>query len=298
MCRCNRHVPLIALLAAAALCCRPEPEATSASRTGTVASSDGVAIAYEVRGSGSPALVFVHGWSCDRSYWDAQVDRLAAQHTVVTLDLAGHGQSGRERQAWTMEAFGEDVVAVVQALELDPVILIGHSMGGPVILEAARRMPDRVVGVVGVDTYQEFGRVYGPEEVAGFLAPLRADFRVNTRTFVSSTMFLPSADSSLVNQVASDMSAAPPEIALAAMDGLVRWHNEQSGEALAAVRAPIRAINSDYRPTNLEGARRYAGSFEVKFMTGVGHFVMMEDPETFNRLLAETIAELAAEAPR
>lgn len=116
----------------------------------------------------------------------------------------------RERQAWTVEAFGEDVVAVVQALDIDPVILIGHSMGGPVILEAARRMPDRVVGVVGVDTYQEFGQVYGPEEVEGFLAPLRADFPANTRTFVSSMMFLPSADSSLVNQVASDMSEAPP----------------------------------------------------------------------------------------
>jgi pimeloyl-ACP methyl ester carboxylesterase len=294
----NRHVPLIVLFAAVGVCCQPEPEATSASRTGTVASSDGVAIAYEVRGSGSPGLVFVHGWSCDRSYWDAQVDHFAADHTVVTLDLAGHGQSGRERQSWTMEAFGEDVVAVVQALDIDPVILIGHSMGGPVILEAARRMPDRVVGVVGVDTYQEFDRVYGPEEFERFLAPLRADFPANTRAFVSSTMFLPSADSALVNEVASDMSAAPPEIALAALDGLGRWHNEQSGGALAAVRAPIRAINSDYQPTNVEGARRYAGSFEVEFMTGVGHFVMMEDPETFNRLLAETIAELAAEARR
>ena len=54
----------------------------------------------------------------------------------------------------------------------------------------------------------------------------------------------------------------------------------------------IRCINSDTKPTNVEAGRHYASSFEVAYMSGVGHFVMMEDPETFNRLLEETIQKL------
>jgi pimeloyl-ACP methyl ester carboxylesterase len=123
-----------------------------------VASSDGVPIGYEVHGSGTPALVFVHGWSCDRSYWRGQVDAFAARHRVVTVDLAGHGASGAGRSAWTMPAFGEDVVAVVAELGLDDLVLddlvlVGHSMGGDVIVETALRLPGQVLGLVWVDTY-------------------------------------------------------------------------------------------------------------------------------------------------
>ena len=60
-------------------------------------SSDGVDIHYEVHGEGEPTLVFIHGWSCDRSYWQAQVEYFAKQYQVITIDLAGHGESGTNR---------------------------------------------------------------------------------------------------------------------------------------------------------------------------------------------------------
>src|SRR5512144_68056 len=129
------HLPLLLALSAA----RPE-----AAVNGVVASADGVAIHYHAEGRGSPALVFVHCWACDRHLWDAEVPVFAASHRVVTLDLAGHGESGRGRKDWTIAAYAEDVRAVVEALHLDRVVLIGHSMGGPVIVEAARKMPARV----------------------------------------------------------------------------------------------------------------------------------------------------------
>src|SRR5438128_7790136 len=112
----------------------------SATRDGTAHSTDGVPIHYTVSGAGEPALVFVHGWAIDGRYWDAQVPVFARTHRVVTLDLAGHGRSGRDRQDWTVAAFGQDVRAVVEALHLSKVVLIGHSMSGNVILEAARAM--------------------------------------------------------------------------------------------------------------------------------------------------------------
>src|SRR5882762_1994438 len=93
-------------------------------------SPDGIRIAYEVHGEGTPALVFVHGWSCDRNYWKGQLEPFAEQFKVVAIDLAGHGESELGRKAWTIGAFGADVAAVVKALGLQHVILIGHSMGG------------------------------------------------------------------------------------------------------------------------------------------------------------------------
>ena len=115
-------------------------------------SFDGVPLLYDVDGLGSPALVFVHGWSCDRTYWERQFDHFKSEHLVVMLDLAGHGESGLDRTAWSMEAFGKDVASVVEKLDLNKVVLIGHSMGGTVILEAAQILPSRISALVPVDT--------------------------------------------------------------------------------------------------------------------------------------------------
>src|SRR5262245_20454415 len=116
-----------------------------------VTSPDSIQIAYEVHGNGTPALIFVHGWSCDRSYWQGQLEPFSRNFKVVAIDLAGHGESGLSRKSWTIEAFGADVAAVVKKLNLQRVVLIGHSMGSNVIAEAARQLPGRVAGLVLVD---------------------------------------------------------------------------------------------------------------------------------------------------
>ena len=171
-------------------------------------STDGVRIAYEVHGNGSLALVFVHGWSCDRSYWAGQLEPFSRGFKVVALDLAGHGDSGVGRKQWTIQSYGDDVAAVVKKLDLKRVVLIGHSMGGDVIPEAALRLPGRVVGLIWVDTYKKLGQGRSPEEVQAFVAKLRPDFVKATRDLVRS-MFVTTSDPALVERVALDMSAAP-----------------------------------------------------------------------------------------
>ncbi|MEO1368200.1 MAG: alpha/beta hydrolase, partial [Acidobacteriota bacterium] len=122
---------------------------------GRVPSADGIPIAYTRRGSGDVALVFVHGWLCGQTYWKHQVAAFTDRFQVVTVDLPGHGDSmsTATRSEWTLEAYGADVAAVVEGLDLRQVVLVGHSMGGAVILEAAPRLGDRVVGLVGVETF-------------------------------------------------------------------------------------------------------------------------------------------------
>jgi pimeloyl-ACP methyl ester carboxylesterase len=253
-------------------------------------SADGVSIAYEVRGEGEPALVFIHGWCCDRSYWKEQLPHFAEKYKVVAIDLAGHGESGLDRKEWTMGAFGEDVVAVVNKLNLDQVVLVGHSMGGFVILEASSLMPQLVIGLVGVDTLNNFEYKLTQEQIDDWVTPLRSNFVEATRNFVR-TMFTPNSDSTLVEKIVADMSSAPQEVGLGALEGYIDFQNDEIIRVLQEVKAPITCINSDMNPTNVETNQHHSPAFKAKIMSGVGHFNMMEDPETFNRLLEETIQE-------
>lgn len=250
-----------------------------------VRSADGVSITYQVQGQGQPALVFVHGWSCDHSYWDTQVRHFAPHYTVVTLDLAGHGTSGRKRRQWTMAAFGQDVVAVVEQLGLEQVVLIGHSMGGPVIFEAAQKLPQPVIGLVVVDAYFLYAQPRTPQQIDAILTRFRADFVAATRDLVRE-MFLPASDPNLVEQIVNAMSAAHPEVGIGSAEQSLSYQLKL-GPRLQAVQRPIIAINADYRPNLIEAAQRYG--IELVSMSGVGHFVMLEDPNTFNRLLDEAV---------
>ncbi len=266
-------------------------ETKAAEETKTVRSADGVAIRYESFGRGEPALVLVHCWSCDRHLWDAVVPRFAKERRVVTLDLAGHGESGRDRKEWTIHAFGQDVQAVVEALGLRKVILVGHSMGGPVILEAARLLPGRVVGLVPVDTLLDVEQQMPPEQVAGFVAELEKDFHGTVDRFTRQYMFVPKSDPALIERVVAKNAAAPKEVAIPCLRAA--WSYD-ARPALREVRLPAYAVSSDHFPTNLEANRRHFKTYDTALMTGVGHYLMLEDPARFSDLLAQAVSHLLA----
>ncbi len=253
-------------------------------------SADGVSISYQLQGQGEPALIFIHGWCCDRTYWEAQLPHFAEKRKVVAIDLAGHGKSGLERETYTMRAFGGDVVAVINKLDLDQVVLIGHSMGGFVMLEAARIVPDKIIGLVGVDTLTDFEFHFAQEQIDQWLNASRLNFTESTKGFLQD-MFTPNSDPALMEKIVADMSSAPPEVGISASEEIFDFWRDDLIKVVQELKTPIVCINSDTNPTNVEGNQHYAPSFKAKIMSGVGHFVMMEDPETFNHLLEETIQE-------
>lgn len=253
-------------------------------------STDGVHIEYHVYGRGDPAVVLIHGWACNASYWRAQVSALAASYTTVTLDLAGHGGSGRNRTDWSMARYGEDVAAVVRQLPNPRVILVGHSMGGPVALEAASLLGERVIGIIGVDTFKSLGLPPPPRDaVDRSVAPFRLDFIGQMHRFVP-TLFREGADPSFVRKVADDMSREPAPIAIASLESL---NAMDYARVLPGVRAPIVAIDSDVGPAASEARiRRAAPSFHLIVLKGDGHFLMLEDPGRFNPILLREIEAL------
>lgn len=253
-----------------------------------VKSKDGVEIAYTVYGNGDLSIVFVHGWSCDKSYWNDQLKTFSSKYKLITIDLAAHGESGATRENYTIELFGEDVAAVVNKLKLEKVILVGHSMGGYVIIETARQLKEKVIGLIGADTYHSFKDDWTAEQKEEFLKPFKENFVDATKGFVKS-MFPKSADSLLVKRIVNDMSAAPSQVAISAMRNLFFY---DPIPALNEIQLPIISINCDMYPITIEENKKYVNSFNVKMMNGAGHFVMLEDPVNFNLLLQETIDEL------
>lgn len=254
-------------------------------------STDGLKISYTDQGSGSPALVFVHGWSCDKGYWKNQVPVFSDQYRVVTVDYGGHGNSGTNRENFTINSFGDDVAAVVEKLDLDKVILIGHSMGGDVIIDAASKMPERVMALIGVDTYQQFRDTTFTREIfEGYTAPFYEDFKTSADGFVRA-MFPENADTALVNQVAQDMASADSRVAMQAFESMFAFGNVIE-EKLTAMDIPVYAVNADLWPTNEAYNRSVVPDFNVRYMPGYGHFIMLENPEMFNQLLHETIRDI------
>lgn len=256
------------------------------------------ALRYTIHDSASasnrPLVVLIHGWSCDSTYWEAQLPALRSRYRVVTLDLAGHGGSGADRNDWSMRAFGEDVRRVVEAVDANsPVLLVGHSMGGPVAVEAARQLGQRVRAVIGVDTFSTVGLPRPPAaETAARIAFFERDFAGTTRMFVTRTFFRPDADPALRERIAADMAAGDPRVGIAAVQGLNDWDGVP---AMAELPVPIIAINADLGPTDVERIRRSVPRFELVVMPRSGHFLMMEDPARFNPLLLEQLERFVTE---
>ncbi len=120
--------------------------------TASAASVDGINLHWTSAGSGPRTLVLVHGWTCDETSWSAQVPALSKKYRVITMDLPGHGKSGMPKGgAFTMDLFARAVEAVRVEAKADRLVLMGHSMGTPVIRQYARLYPQHVAALVLVD---------------------------------------------------------------------------------------------------------------------------------------------------
>jgi pimeloyl-ACP methyl ester carboxylesterase len=254
---------------------------------------DGVHVQYRLYGSGEPALVFIHGWSCDSNYWREQVAPFSRKYTLVMVDLAGHGGTDSNRSDWTIARFGQDVAAALSAVPNKQIILVGHSMGGPVAIEAARLLKGRAIGIIGVDTFKSIGAPAPTKaQVDALIKPFEADFIGQTRTLVTEHLFVKGANPQLAQKIAYDMSLSPPRVGVASLRAL--WEYDFSAP-LKDISVPIVAINSDLgEPLNETRIRKVLPKFHAVTLAGDGHFLMMEDPQRFNAALEAEVSSLLA----
>lgn len=254
-----------------------------------VAAADGVPIHYSVQGKGEPALVFIHCWACNRNFWDNQVATFSKTNRVVAIDLPGHGESGQGRKSWSVESYGDDVKTVITKLGLKRVVLVGSSMGGSIALEATKRMPDRVVAIVPVDTLQNVEAKVPPEQLDAVFKQMEADFKNATTALLNQYFFSPTTPAAVKERVINETISRQPEVVLPILRAVFSY---DAAAGLRGVKVPVRAINADRVPTDVEVNRKYAPQFDVVIIKGTGHYPMLEDPARFNQMLAEILRNL------
>jgi pimeloyl-ACP methyl ester carboxylesterase len=241
----------------------------------------GIKLAYEDRGAGKPAFVFVHGWTCDRSFFAPQAAYFARRHRVVSVDRRGHGESDKPQGPYTRAQDAEDIAYVIEHLGLGKVVAVGHSSGGTTVLQLAAAHPDRVAAIVMVDPAPF---VIPPERRAGIeamVAAIEAGNQEPRRQFITH-MFLPTSDRQLIEHVLAVMLAAPSHVAASAMRGDLVF----DGPAVAA-QCKVPALHlAGTPPLNpLHLMSQWLPTVVHGWTVGAGHFNQLEVPDQVNAMI-------------
>jgi pimeloyl-ACP methyl ester carboxylesterase len=259
-------------------------------------------IHHVVDGSGTPPIVFVHGFSCDHTDWAAQVSHFAPRHKTVAVDLRGHGRTPGDGPDCSIDVYGRDVADVMRALDLKNAILVGHSMGCRVVIEAASEAPERTAGVVLVDGSQ-FNQatrdLIGPAVAAGkYPALVAAMFgqMFNERSD-------PARRQAILDRSAAFKRAVGEKMTLDS----IRYDMTTLEPRLRALAAPLLVIQSTF--TNPERnrlplargqdtpyfqmLRTNVPTVAIEIVESTGHFTQVDAPEETNALIASFISARA-----
>jgi pimeloyl-ACP methyl ester carboxylesterase len=244
-------------------------------------SFDGLSIAYDARGAGEPALVFIHGLAGSHADFKAQMDHFEETHRVVGLDLPGYGDSDWDRFPWSFAAYGEDVASLVSSLDLERVILIGHSFGGDVTLEAALRLGPLVQGIFLLSSLFKLGDAVDGEQVEAYMAPFRSDFATAAEALARRNAG-PHANSALVHRLVERIKGADPDLTVAILTAKL-VNGPAAIDALSQIEAPVVAINPDFKASDATSLN--AHGVELQVIAEAGHYLPLENPEIVNQAL-------------
>jgi pimeloyl-ACP methyl ester carboxylesterase len=242
---------------------------------------DGMQIHSSKSGKGPKTVILVHGWTCDETTWESQVPALSKNYRVITLDLPGHGKSGSPKDGkLSMDLFARAVEAVRHKAKVDRVVLVGHSMGTPVIVQYARLYPRHTAALVFVDGLVALrqnpgGSMLSAEQFAG------AD-GLKTRESMVRGMFSSATTQEMQKHILSMTLGAPAATAAGAMKAVMDpaiWKGDVFTQPVLGIYADKSMLaDREYMKTHFP-------NLDYAEIPGTGHFLMLEKPEEFNRLL-------------
>ncbi|MBV1877180.1 MAG: alpha/beta hydrolase [Pseudomonadales bacterium] len=270
--------------------------------------NNGARLHYQTAGTYGQAVVFVHGLTCSLIDWQSQLERFKDSNQVAAIDLRGHGQSDSGNAAGSetinINSFADDIIALIQHLKLNNVILVGHSMGCRVIMQACHQQPNLIAGLVLID---------GSRIGEGSADELEANIRTHIKkigyvTFHQSTfepMFNVDSDPAMRDAVMARCALVPEDVGLTAYIGSVRWDALHLKTVLPSIKVPILVLQSTYindqrQRTSLKTAetsdwmeyvQAEASNVRVETIPDVGHFTMLEQPLAVNAFIETFISE-------
>jgi pimeloyl-ACP methyl ester carboxylesterase len=248
----------------------------AAARPALAANVDGANIHWTSTGSG-PAIIFVHGWTCDESSWEGQVPTFSKGYRVITLDLPGHGKSDLPKDGtFSMALFARAVEAVRREAKVERAVFVGHSMGTPVIRTYALMYPSRVAGLVLAD---------GLVQIAGGPAIARPRMigaeGLKARENMVRSMFGPATTPQLQQHILKMMLGTKEATA----DGAMTATWDPSWVKNDPITVPVLGVYAARPLASREAISRIFPKVEYHEIPGSAHFLMMEKPDEFNQLL-------------
>ncbi len=262
--------------------------------------SNGIPISYNIYGKGPVTLLFLHGSFIDQTYWDSQVAYFDPEYTVITMDLAGHGQSGTARQYWTIEDMADDVVHFCRELQLQQVILIGHSLGGDINLIAATKYPDPFIGFIGIDTFKNAATPLPDQyrdQAAAILESAKKDYAGTNEQYARMVLLAPETPLWITEKV---VSAYRNSYAPMGQETLPQFFEMDTMERkrLPLLVPRLDLINVTNVPTNTEALARHAvNGYSLTEIKGSCHYPMLEVPEALNAALEQVIGRIIHNLP-
>ncbi len=254
--------------------------ARSAELKSHFAEFDGIKVHYQTSGKGKEALIFVHGWTCNTDFWRGQTSAFPGAH-VIAIDLPGHGKSDKPQTDYTMDYFARSIEAVMRDAKVTRAVLVGHSMGTPIVRQFYRLYPEKTLALVIVDGGL---RMFAPkEQTEQFLTMLRTNYKAAAQPMVEG-MLMPIKDEKLKVEIRTAMQSTPEHVAVSAM---VNMADEKLYEK-DPIKVPVLAVlaKSPFWPTDTEQfLRSVAPNLEFYMWDNVSHFLMMEKPQEFNQTL-------------
>ncbi|MDB4925118.1 alpha/beta hydrolase [Mucilaginibacter sp.] len=263
-------------------------------KTDTVAAlhNNGINIAFSDTSVADTTLLFVHGWAINRSYWSNQVSYFKNRYRIVTIDLPGFGQSGGNRDKWGTREYSNDVDSVINQLQLKKVILIGHSMAGEIVLQAAIDNPYKVIGIVGVDNFKNVGVQQTEKDKKEFtdaIGQMRKNFKGVATQWFNQQLFSKTTSPEIKKRILNDVTHTDSTIATSTLE---QGNDFDDLAKLQQYKQKLYLINSDVTPTGTKNMDAKKIPYQVFYTHGTGHFAMVETPVEFNKDLDRVIADI------
>ena len=252
-------------------------------------------MAYSEAGNG-PAVVLIHGWACDRSFWSKQIEALSGVCRVLAPDLRGHGASSVSEDGYSLALLTEDIRSLCHDLKVGPFVLVGHSMGGMVAQRYALDNPGDLAGLVLVAT-----AAADPENALvsrRIAAESRAEGFRKALLSHSASWFTKDSDPELVAWVQDRMLRTPEHVALQLVKAYGGLDMRPELLALDMPTLVIGARGDASTPVDrsVELSRLIPGA-NLVIVNGTGHFVQLERPYEVSEALEVFVASLGHVLP-
>lgn len=256
--------------------------------------ADGAELAYEERGTGLPAMLFIHGWQADRSVWREVIEALGADVRTIAVDLRGGGESRNALGPFELERFAADVRDLMRSLGVGPVILVGHSMGGTVALRFALDAPELARGLVLVSPVPASGGGYS-EKGEAYLRATAGDADV-ARKWLART-FAGTPDEAMLDRVCAAAGRADRD---ASLESFESWAHADFAEATRRITAPALVIapQHDVPETYERKVAALLPNARYVVLPECGHYAILERPREIAELIREFRGELSLDSAR